>query len=490
VEPDAPTLTATNGPVLRVGIAYLVGGLGTVALVGLLGLLMRLDHAGLVMVSPDWFYRLMTLHGAAMVTGLLFAGFGGLAASVSADVRVSARGLWIGLALEATGMMLVTLAIVVGRFAAGWTVLDPLPYLGKTWAESAGVTAYAGYLFTGLAIIVVCATLLRATTRPGGLRHALAWDVILHPGRPAKSVPPPPVLIATVISIIGIVMVLVGLVYLVPLFLEAAGVVRHVDALFSKNAVLLFGHTMANLCVYVAAGLVYATLPRYAHRAWHTTWPVAVAWNSIIFLIFFPWSHHLYEDFAQPLGLEILGNLGSFAGGFPSFIVTIVGALSLVVGAGLEWSPTAILMLLGMWGWVLGGLAALLDAIVPVNQVMHNSMWVVAHFHTYNMLGVAAFIWGYLYHLTGELSAAPVRRWSRWAAWLYGVGAAGTVVAFFLEGAHSVPRRYAVHELAWQGYARAAVPFVVLIVIALAWLGAEILIRLKPAWRQTRLARS
>ncbi|HXQ29663.1 MAG TPA: cbb3-type cytochrome c oxidase subunit I [Gemmatimonadales bacterium] len=489
MDPEAPTLNATNGSVLQAAIVYLVAGLGTVVVMGLLGLLMRLDHAGILVISADWFYRIMTLHGAGMVSGLLFAGFGGLAAVVSVDVRVSSRGLWIGLLVFLTGMMLVVFAIVFGAFAAGWTVLDPLPYQGKTWTVAAGVTVYIGYLFTGLAIVVVCATLLRATTAQG-FGRALAWDVLFHPGRSHEAEVRPPVLIATVVAIVGLLLVVAGLAYLVPLLLEAAGAVKHVDTLLAKNTVFLFGHTMANLCIYVAAGLVYGTLPRFARRPWHTTWPVALAWNSIIFVIFFPWSHHLYQDFVQPLGLQILSNLGSFAGAFPSFVVTIVGALALVYGADLDWSPSAILMLLGVWGWVLGGLGAILDAVVPINQVMHNTMWVPAHFHTYNMVGVAAFVWAYLYHLAGELSDAPARRASRWAAWLYGIGAAGTSVVFFLEGAHSIPRRYAVHEADWQGYARVAIPFVVLMVIALAWLGAEILARIGRAYRRTRLAPS
>jgi cytochrome c oxidase subunit 1 len=144
-------------------------------------------------------------------------------------------------------------------------------------------------------------------------------------------------------------------------------------------------------------------------------------------------------------------------------------------------------MLLGIWGWVFGGLGALLDATVSVNQVMHNTMWVPAHFHTYNILGVAAFAWAYLYHLCGELSGAAAGRTGRWAAWLYGVGALGFVLTFFWDGAHSVPRRYAVHDAGWQGYARAAIPFVALLAVALAWLAAETLRRLSRAWRRTRL---
>ena len=75
--------TGTNGAVLRAAIVYLVGGFATFLAMGLLGLLMRLDHAGLVVISPDWFYRIMTLHGAGMVGAVLLAALGGLCAVVS-----------------------------------------------------------------------------------------------------------------------------------------------------------------------------------------------------------------------------------------------------------------------------------------------------------------------------------------------------------------------------------------------------------------------
>jgi len=271
----------------------------------------------------------------------------------------------------------------------------------------------------------------------------------------------------------------------VPLFAQAAGIVSAVDALFAKNFVLLFGHTMANLSIYVAAGIVYATLPHYTGRPWKTTWPVVFAWDLVIVLMLINYSHHLYQDFAQPLALQLLGQLGSYVVGLPSFIVTIVGALALIYGSGLRWSVPSILIVLGIWGWVFGGLGAVLDATLPVNQVMHNTMWVPAHFHTYYILGAAAFAWAYLYHLLADLSGVPDGRGSRLAAWLYGVGAAGFVVMFFVAGAHSVPRRYAVHLPEWQIFARVAVPFVGLLALALAWLAVDMLARLRPAWRRT-----
>lgn len=480
----------TNGDVLRASLAYMVAGLASFLLMGLLGFLLRLDQGGLVVVSPGWFYRIMTLHGSGMVSSVLLAALGGLAAAVSATSRLSARALWIALIVYLLGTGFVILATLVGRFAGGWTVLYPLPEHGGTWTMEAALTMYAGYFFVALGLLLFCAHVLFAVAEShGGLRKVLAWRLLFSGGRDTSDPLPRPVeLIAAVTAIDGIAAAIAGVIYLAPLFAQAAGLVGNVDALFAKNFVLLFGHTIANLSIYVTAGLVYAALPAYTGREWRTTWPVAFAWNLIIVLMLMNWSHHLYADFAQPVWLQLLGEIGSYVVALPSFIVTIVGALALIYGSGMRWTVTTILMALGLWGWVFGGLGALLDSTIPVNQVMHNTMWVPAHFHAYFVLGAVAFAWAYLFHMVTELSGACDVRASRSAAWLYGIGGAGFVLMFFVEGANSVPRRYAVHLPQWQQYARIATPFVFLLALSLGWLTWDLATRFGVAWRGTRRA--
>jgi cytochrome c oxidase subunit 1 len=297
--------------------------------------------------------------------------------------------------------------------------------------------------------------------------------------------PQPADVAGTVVAINGIVAALVGVAVLVPLLAQAAGVIGMVDALYAKNLELLFGHSLANLTIYLGAGLVYATLPLYTGRAWQTSWPVVLAWNLVIVLVLLPFSHHLYEDFVQPLPLQFLGQIASYAIVVPAFLVTIFGALSLIYRSGMRWSVPSILIALGLWGWTFGGMGAVLDSTIAVNQVMHNTVWTPAHFHTYYLLGAVAFAWAYLYYLIGDLSGTSETRFSRAAAWLYGIGGAGFVLAFFVSGAEGIPRRYAMYLPAWQIIAQAAVPFVLILAVGIAWLAVEMLRELRPAWHQT-----
>lgn len=480
-----------NGAVIRAALAYMIVGLGTFLLLGLLGLLMRLDQGGLIVIPAAWFYRIMTLHGAGMVATILLAALGGLAAAVSATTQLKARVLWIALILQVIGTSFVILTTLVGGFGAGWTVLYPLPSHGDIWPLSAAIAMYVGYLFLALGLLVYCVHMLYALARAhGGLTNVLALRYLFSFGRDTRgALPRPPELIAAVISIDGIAAATAGVVYLIPMFAHAAGVTS-VNALFAKNAVLLFGHTMANLSIYVTAGLVYAALPIFTGRPWRTTWAVVCAWDLIIILMLANYSHHLYADFAQPLGLQLLAELGSYAVALPSFIVTVVGALTQVYRSGIRWTIAPTLLLLGIWGWVLGGIGAVLDATIPVNQVMHNTMWVPAHFHTYYLLGAVAFAWGYLFYMVRELTGDRDARMLRVAAWLYGFGGAGFVFMLFVAGGNSVPRRYAVHLPQWQVYARVAVPFVILLALGLAWFSWDLGTRFRAAWRGTQGAAS
>jgi cytochrome c oxidase subunit 1 len=484
----ARTLTSANGAVVRVGLAYMVTGFLVFLLMGVLGIVMRLRHAGALSVSDDLFYRVMTLHGAGMVVGSLLVAMGGLAAVLSRSVRLSGRGLWGALGVTVLGVGCVIASTLSGGVATGWTVLHPLPFEGKTWTVGAGVVIYLGYLFVALGFLGYALLLLRATVRAhGGLGNALGWRYLFSGGRDtSRPLPQPAELAATAVALDGILAVLAGAVYLVPHFGEAAGLLGRVDLLFAKNLLLVFGHTIANLTIYLAAGLLYATLPVYTAREWKVSWPVVLAWNLVIVLVLVPVFHHLYQDFVQPLPLAILGQAGSYAVGLPAALVTILGALALVYGSQYRWTVAAILMALGLWGWVVGGIAAVLDSTIAVNQVMHNTLWVPAHFHTYYLLGAVSFGVAYMYHLLGELSGSGETALSRAAAWLYGVGTAGFVLMFYISGANSVPRRYAVHLPEWQGYARLALPFVILLALAIGWLTFEMGRRLGPPLRRTK----
>ncbi len=490
---------ARTGRLYRVGLAYMITGFLVFFLMGVLGFLMRAQQAGIIDFGAALFYQIMTLHGTAMPTAVLLGAMGGFAIILGKGdkVKISVPFLWSIFIIYFLGAGFVIYATLLGGFATGWTVLHPLPLRPGAlpgsggWSEITTVVAFTGVAFVAVAFLLYCIHIMVATAKAyGGITKALAWEYLFSFGKKKPQELPRAIdIIAVVVAIDGIITVLSGVFYLLPLYGILGGVITDpldFNVVFAKNLLYIFGHTLVNLNIYLAAGLVYVTLPEYTGRPWKTSWPVVAALNSVIILVLMPAFHHVYQDFPQPLPLHIIGQIGSYGVAIPALVVTIVGGLTLIYRSGMKWTVPSILMAVGLWGWVFGGIGAVIDATIGVNNVMHNTLWVPAHFHGYYLIGATFFVWAYFYHVVARLSGFEETVASKVAAILFGLGAAGFDLMFFLSGAFSVPRRYAYHQPEWQIFALVSLPFIILIGLAVMWLGYELLANFKPSWDNTK----
>ena len=150
---NAHSNVAARRSVEQAALAYMVTGFAVRLLMGLLGLLMRRQHAGWIDLGPRWFYRIMTLHGAGMVAGVLLASLAGVSQVITARIRLSPRLLWSAYVVYFLGSGLVVLATLVGGFAAGWTTTYPLPVRGD-WPVSATWVFLAGYTLVAVAFLL------------------------------------------------------------------------------------------------------------------------------------------------------------------------------------------------------------------------------------------------------------------------------------------------------------------------------------------------
>jgi len=157
----------------------------------------------------------------------------------------------------------------------------------------------------------------------------------------------------------------------------------NVDPLLMKSLTFFFGHILVNITIYLGVAMVYELLPIYAGRPWRTNRVVAMAWGAVLFLILFAYFHHLYMDFAQPTWIQKFGQISSYLLSVPAGVVSIFGTLALVFASKMRWTLASTLFFLGIIGWGIGGIAAVIDSTVEVNFHYHNTQWVPAHFHPY-----------------------------------------------------------------------------------------------------------
>ena len=408
-------------------------------ILALLGAFMRSVQGEQLTALESWFYPMMTLHGAGMV-GVLYVGSMAAASEVlGRHVEPSRTISWLALIGTVIGVVLLLVATFIGRFAAGWYFLYPLPMMGE-WPLWSAVTFLAALGVLGAAWLVWTLDLLRAIAARYTLRHALGWHYLR--GR-TDPVLPPAVLIVTVSLIAAVAALVSAVILLVLFFLEIAGVMTN-DPLLMKNLTFFFGHTLVNLAMYLGVAVAYDVLPMYAGRPWKTTSVVVLAWNAVLLIVLFAYFHHLYMDFVQPGVLQYVGQFASYASAIPSSVVTIFGALMLVFRARMQWTLASILIVLGLAGWAIGGVGAVIDSTISVNVSLHNTLWVPAHFHTYNLAGLLFLILAGFHHSCQQATGLPLRVWlARGSAVLMTLGAYGFFAMFYLGGAYSIPRRFA-----------------------------------------------
>ena len=429
----------------RLTLTWVLVALVLFPILAVLGFLMRVLQAGFfAALPPEWFYAVMTLHGLGMVGLWFVAGMAGISFLLSRYVRPTLAVSWIAFAATIIGVVLLLAATLVGRLGVGWYFLYPLPFhSGGTWPAWATASLFAALAIMGIGWTLWAGDLLWAIARRYRLSDALGWQYLRGSGTPEV----PPIMIVATVSFIGVLAGLVAaVVILVLVAIEQLTTGFTNDALLIKNLTFYFGHMLVNITMYFGVAMVYEVLPAYTGRPWKTNTLVVVAWNLVLFLVMFAYLHHLYMDFAQPQWLQVTGQLSSYLISVPAAVVTIFSTLVLIYGSRMQWRLPSLMLFLGVMGWAIGGVAAVIDSTVAVNTHFHNTLWVPAHFHTYYILGVVLMILGTVFHLLTELSKVPESgTLTRAIVGTVGVGGYGFVLMFYLAGVAGVPRRYSIY---------------------------------------------
>jgi cytochrome c oxidase subunit 1 len=440
-----------------------------------LGLLMRLDQGNLTTLSPTTFYALMTLHGLGMAGVLFSFAFSALwYLNGTRYVKLSAGiGYFVYFAIL-VGVSGLTIGTLIGKFGPGWYMLYPLPFTGATWSHwSIGVSVIS-LIILGLAWLTGILHLLYTLAKEyGGFTHILGWQYLRK--KENKRDLPPIVMITTISLVPGVFGFLVAAAMLIMYLLQFFEPTLNFDPLLLKNMVMFFGHLIVNITLYCCVGWVYALLPEFTGREWKTDKVLVYSWNATFFFILFAYFHHLYMDFAQPRSLQYLGQIISYASAIPATAITMFGVIAQLYHSKIKWDIIPLMFLFGMAGWAIGGFSAVVDSTIAVNKVFHNTLWVPGHFHTYLLMGVVLFIFGFLFYLFSEKGNRHGSGVAKTGFWVFITGGYGFVLMFYYGGVNSIPRRYSsyagisINSTATTGVhlAQIAVLFIILVLTGL-----------------------
>ena len=409
------------------------------------GIAMRFSQGNDLSLSPVTFYTLMTTHGVTMVGIWFVAGLAGVHYLLARYVKVSARTSIFAMLLTVIGVVLLWVSTFVGSFHAAWTFLYPLPLHIVGWEQWATPVFLLSLGIMGIGWLVCTVALLAQVLKKYSLTRAFGWQHL----KKNPDFETPPFIMITTVTLIGIITCLFSAVLLLVLYFAeyfSDGSFTN-DPLLMKNLTYFFGHTIINEALYLGLAALYELFPEVSGRPkFKNTWYVTLAWNCTMVFILTAFFHHLYMDFVQPVGFQFVGQIASYFSSLPAATVTAFSIIVVVFKNRIQWSIINLLFFIGVMGWLIGGVGAVIDATISNNFILHNTLWVPAHFHTYNALGNVLFSLAFFSWAANEFSNNHERnKYDMIKIILLLVGGVGFVLMFYLGGADSVPRRFSMY---------------------------------------------
>ena len=212
------------------------------------------------------------------------------------------------------------------------------------------------------------------------------------------------------------------------------------SVLLWQNLFWIFGHPEVYIIILPAFGIATSIIPTFVHRRMVLYPLVALAEVMVAFLGFGVWAHHMFT-----VGLPTSATIYFAAA---SLIIVIPSAIQLfawiaTILTGKPEFKTPLLFIVGfIIYFILGGLSGITLAAIPFDQQVHDSYYVIAHFHMV-IFGAAVYpILGGMYYwfpkVTGRMYSERVGKASFWVTFL------GTLVTFFpmhILGLLGMPRR-------------------------------------------------
>ena len=225
------------------------------------------------------------------------------------------------------------------------------------------------------------------------------------------------------------------------------GVVLHHAAgspLLWQNLFWFFGHPEVYIAVLPAMGLTTTLLPIFSARPLtsHGYRTMVGSTIAIGLLGFCVWGHHMFVSGMNPYASRGFG-LATIAIAIPSSI-EVIQWLAAVFAGGLR-RATPLLFTLGFISlFITGGLSGPVLALPILDSYLHNTFFVVAHFHLVMGMAVSFSLFAAIYYWFPLLTGRQMNeRLGRWHFWLSLIGAYAVFFPMHFAGLAGEPRQYA-----------------------------------------------
>ena len=423
----------------RIGVLYMISITLFFFVGGLMAVLFRLEllTPAADLVESDTYNKLFSLHGVIMVWFFLIPSIPNVLGNFLIPIMIGAKDLAfprLNLAswyLYMIGGLVTGVAMLAGGVDTGWTFYPPY---STDFTYTAVVLAILGIFIAGFSTIatginfIVTIHKLRA---PGMAWSRLPLFIWSHYATSLILV------LATPVLAIVITLVALDRIFGIGIFDPAKGG----DPVLFQHLFWFYSHPAVYIMILPGMGVVSELVAAFSRRRIFGYTFVALASLAIAIIGFLVWGHHLFVAGQSGYANAVFSGL-SFLVAIPSAIKVFNWTATLYKGSISFETP--MLYALGFIGlFTVGGLTGLWVASLAIDVHVHDTYFVVSHFH-YIMVGasVMAYLGGIHYWWPKISGRMYPEWWGRISAALIFLGFNLTFFPQFLLGYMGMPRRY------------------------------------------------
>ena len=346
------------------------------------------------LMTPDHYNVLFTMHGTIMIfwaiTPMLIGAFGNfiiplqIGAPDMAFPRLNMISFWT--MFLASIVLLASYLLPEGAAAGGWTSYPPLS------------TPVGGIAGEGQTLWTLALTLAGTSTLMGAINYIITVVRMRAPGMTYFKMPLSVwgLWLTSIMNAIFVPIIAAGLILLLldrtigTQFFIAGGLatVEGGDPLLYQHVFWIFGHPEVYILILPAWGIVSELLSVFSRKPAFGAKVTVICMCTIVVLSSIVWGHHMYTTGMSPL----LGKAFMFL----TLLISIPSSIFFLNWLGTLWrgnlhfDPPMLFAMGVIWVFGLGGLTGLYNATVTSDIYLHDTMFVVGHFH-YTMAASVLF---------------------------------------------------------------------------------------------------